>query len=113
MVGMDGGQAGRTGERAARAQEITYAEVERRGGFPGGTVVKNLLANVGDAGDAGSIPGTGRAPEEGVATHSSVLPGKFHGQRSLVGYSPWGFKGSDMTERLSTLQRGEDGSRGW
>ena len=31
------------------------------------------------------------------------LPGKFHGQRSLVGYSPWGCKESDMTERLSTI----------
>ena len=29
------------------------------------------------------------------------LPGKFHGQRSLVGYSPWGLKESDMTEQLS------------
>jgi len=28
------------------------------------------------------------------------LHGKFHGQRSLVGYSPWGRKESDMTERL-------------
>ena len=28
------------------------------------------------------------------------LPGKSHGQRSLVGYSPWGHKESDMTERL-------------
>ena len=30
-----------------------------------------------------------------------LLPGKFHGQRSLVGYSPWGHKEADMTERLS------------
>ena len=29
-----------------------------------------------------------------------LLPGKFHGWRSLVGYSPWGCKESDMTERL-------------
>ena len=29
------------------------------------------------------------------------LPGEFHGQRSLAGYSPWGYKESDMTERLS------------
>ena len=29
-------------------------------GFPGGTVVKNLLANAGDIGDMGSIPGLGR-----------------------------------------------------
>ena len=28
------------------------------------------------------------------------LPGKSHGQRSLVGYSPWGRKELDMTERL-------------
>ena len=29
------------------------------------------------------------------------LPGKFHGQRNLAGYSPWGHKDSDTTERLS------------
>ena len=28
------------------------------------------------------------------------LPGKSHGQRSLVGYSPWGRKESDTTEQL-------------
>ena len=32
----------------------------------------------------------------------AFLPGKSHGQRSLAGYSPWGLKESDMTERLST-----------
>ena len=36
--------------------------------------------------------------EEGMATHSSVLAGESHGQRSLVGYSPWGHKVSDRTE---------------
>ena len=29
-----------------------------------------------------------------------LLPGKSHGPRRLVGYSPWGCKESDMTERL-------------
>ena len=29
-----------------------------------------------------------------------LLPRKSHGQRSLAGYSPWGRKESDMTERL-------------
>ena len=29
-----------------------------------------------------------------------LLPGKSHGQRSLVGFSPWGHKESDLTERL-------------
>jgi len=31
-------------------------------GFPGGSVVKNLHANIGDTGDVGSIPGLGRSP---------------------------------------------------
>ena len=31
-------------------------------GFPGGSVVKNLPANAGDAGDTSSIPGSGRSP---------------------------------------------------
>ena len=30
------------------------------------------------------------------------LPGEFHGQRSLAGYSPWGYKELDTTEQLST-----------
>jgi len=30
--------------------------------------------------------------EKGMASHCSVLPGEFHGQRSLVVYSPWGRK---------------------
>ena len=37
--------------------------------------------------------------EKEMAIYSSTLPGKFHGQRSLVGYSPWGCKELDMTER--------------
>ena len=34
-------------------------------GFPGGAVVKNSLADAGDARDAGSIPGLGGSFEEG------------------------------------------------
>ena len=30
------------------------------------------------------------------------LPGKFHGQRNLAGYSPWGHKESDMAEGIRT-----------
>ena len=36
-----------------------------------------------------------------MATHS-FLPGEFHGQRSLAGYSPWGGKESDTTEATNT-----------
>ena len=31
------------------------------------------------------------------------LPGEFCGQRSLAGYSPWGYQESDMTEQLTLL----------
>ena len=36
--------------------------------------------------------------EKGMETHSSILASESHGQRSLVGYSPWGQKESDGTE---------------
>ena len=39
-------------------------------GFPGGTMVKSPPAN---AKDASSVPGSGRSPGEGMATHSSIL----------------------------------------
>ena len=38
--------------------------------------------------------------EKEMATHSSTLAWKFHGLRSLVGYSPWGCKVLDTTEQL-------------
>ena len=36
--------------------------------------------------------------EKGMATHSSILAWRIHGQRSLEGYSSWGCKESDTTE---------------
>ena len=55
-------------------------------------------------GDLGSVPGLGRSPGGG---HGNLLQysclENHHGQRTLVGYRPWGCKESDMTERLSTL----------
>ena len=36
------------------------------------------------------------------------LPGEFHGQRNMAGYSPWGCKESDMTKQLSTTQCSKD-----
>ena len=55
-------------------------------GFPGGTMVKNLPAN---AGDAGLIPESGRSPGErnGNPLQYSCLRNP-NGQRSLAGYSP-------------------------
>ena len=53
-------------------------------------MVKNLPVRIGGT---GSIPGSGKSPGEEMATHSVFLPGKSYGQRSLVGYSPWGRRG--------------------
>jgi len=48
-------------------------------------------ANAGNAGDRGSVPGSGRSPGEGNG-NPLQYSGKFHGQRSIEGYSPWGQK---------------------
>ena len=59
-------------------------------------VVKNLPDSAGDIRDMGLIPGSGRFPGEGISWRREptpvFLPGESHGQRSLVGYSPWGRK---------------------
>ena len=65
--------------------------------YPLRTVIKNLSASAGDMRDVGSIPGSGRSPAGGQST-SVFLPGESHGQRSLVGYSPWGHRELDTTE---------------
>ena len=56
----------------------------------------------GNAGDLGLIPGSGKSPGEwnGNPFQYSWLENP-HGQRSLVGYSPWGHKESDTTEQLT------------
>ena len=52
-------------------------------------VIKNPPANAGDIRDVGSIPGSGRSPGGGHDNPTPVfLPGKSHGQRNLVDYSP-------------------------
>ena len=63
-------------------------------------IVKESACN---AGDLSSIPGLGRSPGRGHGNplQYSCLENP-HGQRSLAGYSPWGCKEADMTERLST-----------
>ena len=66
-------------------------------------VVKNPPSNAGDARDVGWIPELGRFPWRSKWPPTLVFwPGKFHGQRSLAGYSPWGCKQLGTTEQLST-----------
>ena len=56
--------------------------------FPGGPLVKNPLANVGDARDMGLIPGLGRWPRVGNGNPLQYSCLENSRQRSLVGYSP-------------------------
>ena len=70
-------------------------------GFSGSSDREEPTCNVGDL---GSIPGLGGSPGGGHDNphHYSCLETP-HGQRSLAGYSPWGCKELDITERLSTV----------
>ena len=65
-------------------------------GFPGGSAGKDPPYN---AGDLSLIPGLGRSPwrRERLPTPVLLL-GEFHG---WTGYSPWGCRESDVTEKLS------------
>ena len=51
-------------------------------------MVKNPPANAGDPRDTVSIHGSGRSPGVGNGNPLWYILGKFHGQRSLAGYSP-------------------------
>ena len=65
-------------------------------------MVKNPPANAGDVRDAGAIPGSGKSDGEGNGNllQYSCLENP-RGQKSLVGYSPWGRTESGMTEQLT------------
>ena len=74
---------GKSVEITLRLVEISTSQVV--------LVVKNPPAKAGDARDAGSTPGPGRSPGGGLSSplQYSCLENP-HGQRNLVGYSPWG-----------------------
>ena len=79
--------------------EKYYTAVSFVEDFPGGSGVKNPPANVGDT---GLLPWVRKIYWRGEWQPILVfLPGKSHGQRSLVGYSPLGHKESDTTWGLS------------
>ena len=54
-------------------------------------------------GFAAALPGREDPLEKEMATHSSILAWKIPWMQELVGYSPWGRKESDRTERLHSL----------
>ena len=65
------------------------------GGFQYGSAGKESSCK---AGDLGSISGLGRSPEENSNPLQYSCLENLHGERGLVGYSPWGQKELDTTE---------------
>ena len=72
--------------------------------LPGWFSGKESACNAGDERDSGSVPESGRSPVEGNEPIPVFLPGKFHGQSNLVGYSPWRGKESDMPEHTAPMR---------
>ena len=72
-----------------------YTHIHR---LPGGTMVNNLLANVGDT---YSIPGLGRFPGEGMATHSNILTWTISWREEPGGLQSFGPQELDMTQQIS------------
>ena len=63
-------------------------------GFPGGMLVKNLPANAGDAGDLGSVPGSGRSPAGGNGN-----PLQYSFPKSSMDRGPWEVAVHGVTKR--------------
>ena len=69
--------------------------------YPGGLEGKESTCSTADP---GLIPRSGRFPWRRKWQPTPVfLPGKSHGQKSLVGYSPCGRKDLDMTDGITDL----------
>ena len=80
-------------------RDIIRKEVSCPMGFPGSSDGKESACS---AGDLEFDPWVGKIPWRSKRLPTPVfLPGKSHGQTSLVGYSPRGHKELDMTERLT------------
>ena len=68
-------------------------------------VVKSLPANAGDSRECRFDPLVRKIPWSRKQQPTPVfLPGKFHGQRGLVGYTPWGLKQSNTTGHTWAFQ---------
>ena len=67
---------------------------------PDSSVVKNLPAN---AGDADSIPGSGRSPGKGMATHSSILAWRIPWTGETGGLQSTGSQRVDATYKQRQL----------
>ena len=70
-------------------------------GLPGGSMVKNMPGNAGEAGDAGSVPESGRSPGVGNGDPLQYSCLENPTDRRLAGYSSWGHKELNTAKQLS------------
>ena len=102
------GFEGEPGSYSSSTEQKNLAAVGLPEGFPGGTVVKNLPANAGDAGHLGLILGSGTSMEEGMATHSSVLAWRIPWTEEPDGLQSMGSQRVNMTEHRTWAWFPED-----
>ena len=89
---------GTTASHTVTSNLINPVVYTHLGLFPGGSAVKNPLLCKSHRRHV-FHPWVGKIPWRRARQPTLVfLPGKFHGQRSLAGYSPWGRKESDTTK---------------
>ena len=81
---------------------ITFCGILPKNGLPRWFSGEDTPANAGNVRDAGSISRSGRSPGGGNGSPLQYSYRKFHGQRYMAGYSPWGCKESGMTEHAHT-----------
>ena len=75
--------------------------------FTGASLVAQTVNNLPAMLETQFDPWVGKIPSRRQWQPTPVvLPGEFHGQRSLASYSPWDHKELDMTEQLSLTQSG-------
>ena len=98
-VSRDTGESPGTQKHTPRHAKMKFTETLQWLGFPGGLHGKESACNCWRP---GFDPCIGKIPwrREWQAT-PVFLPGESHGQKSLVGYSPWGCKESDMTSTFT------------
>ena len=70
-------------------------------GLPGGTSGEELAYHHRRHERRGFDPWVRKIPGGGNGSHSSILPGKPHGRRSLLSYSPWSHKSQTRLDKFS------------
>ena len=106
-AGSPGELLGNADSRVLAFPLLIFVSLKPRGAvdFPSGASGKEFGCQCRRCKRQGFDPWVGKIPWWRAWQPTAVfLPGTFHGQRSLVGYSPWGHKEMDMTECLSTAR---------